>query len=333
MAFEHKTLNNTTRNSNICKICYNETSTNYADCGEDHRVCTNCFDQYIYTKISEYDMSFPCVCHTFFCKKMYTEDMIHKYVSEKTKKIYDIMKRKCCDKFVKCTKCNNDCIKSDKYIHYCKKCKLEWCQVCEKNFCICNINISIENFQTIILSIYTSIMIKRCPECNYASFKEDGCHRVQCTKCKFVWCYHQEIPINDCKQPNYHDSNINNVNAKKVIIENIIVDIFHSNNIFICKDLVCYLLVELNALPKYNKYSIHYKSEVSYNVIKIGKYTIIHQVIGNNNRRYWRFKIRRYIEIIKYQKHLIDSENMFSICGSLCSKITISKIYKDGLYV
>ena len=250
ISIQQKTAMTNIKNINFsCYVCFDDfDKKQIVDCGDNHHICQKCFDRYIFTKLCDYDLNFPCVCNAFFCKKTYSDDLIKNNITYNTLELYKTTKIKCEEKTIECKICNTYCIKNDKYNHYCKVCKLDWCQVCEKNFCICKINISIENFQIIVLGIISNIFTKRCPQCNFLSFKEYGCHRVECINCKYVWCYNKEIsyPLCDDVCDDFYEQDKKITKVKKIVN-----DIFSNKNIFINDKVIEFLVRNKNIIPSF----------------------------------------------------------------------------------
>jgi hypothetical protein len=80
------------------------------------------------------------------------------------------------------------CNLCNKYQPYKKGTRIFCCLYCSVNNCtFCNIQYDLDT--THICSDNTVEGCKKCPQCGINTFKEEGCDKILCSRCKCAWCY------------------------------------------------------------------------------------------------------------------------------------------------
>jgi hypothetical protein len=90
------------------------------------------------------------------------------------------------------------------------------CLYCSTNNCtFCNIQYNLDT--THICSDNTVEGCKKCPQCGINTFKDDGCDKILCSRCKCAWCYmcgeKTIIQLSDIETIMENNGTITNINS------------------------------------------------------------------------------------------------------------------------
>ena len=179
-----------------CIICYSPLTsielTNYSlSCG--HVCCSVCWFEYLKTKIISANVS-KIKCASYKCNVILHEQFIMNIINTDNKLItkYNEYKRKAsilahpnrkfcphpnCDSYLE--KSNNKYVSCEHDHKYCYICLKPWhgdikCdEELDKDFQLWKKN----------------KVVKRCPQCQFYTEKNEGCNHMTCVECKFQWCW------------------------------------------------------------------------------------------------------------------------------------------------
>ena len=183
------------KKNKMCNICFdelNEKEENENKLKCKHICCTQCWENYFKTLITEAKVEkIKCINHE--CKEIIPENFILKFIkndemlSKKYEKfksrariLNDKNKKLCpepdCESYLE--KKNDEIFVKCKNGHkYCYECLNKW----HLNSTCKQIKESLERKGNKIL--------KRCPRCSIYTEKKEGCNNITCTNCHYKWCW------------------------------------------------------------------------------------------------------------------------------------------------
>ena len=239
---------------NLCLICFNNEllSTNSTKFQCSHQFCNKCISYYIKDKIDSCEVKIKCLMAG--CLYILPEDIIKKFIDDETYKKYIKFKKRAifkenlsnnlipciypdCEEWVKYTEGDNINVQCNLGHKFCAKCK-------EKQHpgkrC---------HFKEISSLINKKSRIKLCPNCNNLIEKNDGCNKVVCPLCDYVFCwiclgkytsYHYYMfNINGCPGMKYTDP------KKSKILNNCCINILYY---LMCFFLMLFVIIFLGTL-------------------------------------------------------------------------------------
>ena len=119
------------------------------------------------------------------------KDDIMKLFSESN--TLEVKHEQICDILTSINKNNNNMIVKTNYTNiHCKNCDIHWCIKCNKK----QHNGACDKLQTgtpeeiskVVSDMVSDIMIDKCPHCNNAYIKSEGCNLIHCGKCHKAFC-------------------------------------------------------------------------------------------------------------------------------------------------
>ena len=184
-------------NETTCIICYSPLTsielTNFSlSCG--HFCCNVCWFEYLKTKIINANVS-KIQCASYKCNTILPEQFIMNIIKTDTKLItkYNEYKRKASilahpnRKFCPHPNCDSYLEKNDNNKYISCEHDHKYCYVCLKPWhgdIKCDEELD-KDFQL----WKKNKVVKRCPQCQFYTEKNEGCNHMTCVECKFQWCW------------------------------------------------------------------------------------------------------------------------------------------------
>lgn len=116
------------------------------------------------------------------------------------KEVIDMLSKDCvietkheqiCEILTSIDKTNTIKTKNKITIIHCEECDKDWCINCNKKSHngTCETIENPEDIPRCVAEIVTDVMIDKCPNCNYAYVKSEGCNLIHCGKCPQAFCH------------------------------------------------------------------------------------------------------------------------------------------------
>ncbi|KAF6765375.1 hypothetical protein DFP72DRAFT_1162340 [Ephemerocybe angulata] len=196
-----------------CGCCFTEhLSARMARCpsSEPHAFCGPCLSQYAATQLASQKPDIQCMHTGEKCNTVFTRKELSKFLTPKVMKLYDklIQKREIeaanIENLVGCPNCDWACIletrMEDDTLFRCGNmvggCGVVSCRMCKERDhspLSCEearrVNQATKDPRLAIEEAMTKALMRKCPQCDTAFIKEQGCNKMMCPTCKTQSCY------------------------------------------------------------------------------------------------------------------------------------------------
>lgn len=183
----------------LCKVCYDDASTDGLSLGCGHQFCTSCYDGYLHNQVSEGPLCVMARCPEFKCNQAIPPIVYNTMMNADDKATYQ---RYAVRQFIEANKSYRYCpapncerialgsgemhVVCDCGHQYCFHCGAEDhrpcnCATLAKWVDKCNNDSETANW----MSVHT----KPCPKCMSRIEKNQGCNHMTCRQCKHEFCW------------------------------------------------------------------------------------------------------------------------------------------------
>ena len=183
----------------LCKVCYDDASSDGFSLGCGHSFCTGCYQGYLHNQVSEGPLCVVARCPEYKCSQAIPPTVVETFLNEEDKNLY---KRYTVRQFIEANKSYRYCPAPNCELvsqgcgetNVSCKCGHEYCFHCaEEDHRPCNcstlakwIDKCNNDSET---ANWMAVNTKPCPKCVSRIEKNQGCNHMTCRQCKHEFCW------------------------------------------------------------------------------------------------------------------------------------------------